>query len=310
VLTFLTTALLLAGSAGAVETCEESVKETAHEVHRLHKEISFLNLINGLNLTREQLTALRDVVRKAVGLRHRTLAENGQMAKDLAAALRALRSDLVRGSRPGREVERRAALLNHRMRDLRIRNMKKLPALEKELGGILTDGQKEILAGFIPCLIPPRDLRNPERAGQAADHSRAADLLARLRRVPPRDREHAVRRAAERIAAKLSQHTGGLSAEQRRAEVERVSRELRKALAADDVEFALKKTEFAKNIKPAAFKPKADRRLYSQGGRYGPPRPGKIARFFFTPEALRVLEGRLRAEAKEEPAVVEKRVGT
>ena len=87
----------------------------------------------------------------------------------------------------------------------------------------VTERQKEILAGFSPCLVPPRDLRNPERAGQASDHSRAEQLLTRLRRMPPRKREEAIRRVAERIAAKLAEHTGGLSAEERRAEVERVS---------------------------------------------------------------------------------------
>ena len=56
--------------------------------------------------------------------------------------------------------------------------------LAPEVDAVLTDAQKKIMQDFACCLIPPTDLSDPVRAGQAEVSEGALQLLRRIRTAP------------------------------------------------------------------------------------------------------------------------------
>lgn len=56
--------------------------------------------------------------------------------------------------------------------------------LAPEVDALLTDAQKQIMQDFACCLIPPAELSDPVRAGQAEASEGALQLLRRARTVP------------------------------------------------------------------------------------------------------------------------------
>ncbi len=62
--------------------------------------------------------------------------------------------------------------------------MAKVHGLAPKVDALLTDAQKDVLGSFACCLIPPKNLSDPTRVGQADVTDRKIELLRNVRRVP------------------------------------------------------------------------------------------------------------------------------
>ena len=86
------------------------------------------------------------------------------------------------------EVPAQARKINHRLKKLREQNFQEVrqavQSLETRLNQVLTPEQVQVVKNFTPCLNPPKDLRDPVRAGQAAAHGGLEKRLRRLRTIP------------------------------------------------------------------------------------------------------------------------------
>ncbi len=102
---------------------------------------------------------------------------------------------------------------------------------EGAVEALLDPGQVEVLRGFSPCLLPPRDLSEPVRAGQAGGGDRYERWLERARRLDADGQDRAVARLLEGEERQLGPLPPG-----REAEVRGV---LAAASAVDEVGFAL-----------------------------------------------------------------------
>lgn len=124
-----------------------------------------------------------------------------------------------------------------------------LARLAPEVSAVLTDAQKEIVDKFACCLIPPQELSDPVRAGQADASPKELELLRKVRSVPaavwPKVKEPWVNHIAKLEDLKLP----GRSEAEREAGRRRVAGVFEKVRAASDTEFEMNKEAFCVELK-------------------------------------------------------------
>ncbi|MBM4087313.1 MAG: hypothetical protein FJ272_21185 [Planctomycetes bacterium] len=141
---------------------------------------------------------------------------------------------------------------------------KALPTLKKvssQTQALLTDGQREIVNKFACCLIPPKGLSDPVRAGQAAVSEGVLDLLKKVRACPasywPTAKEGVLQLMARGHQMK---HPGATEAE-RKERRDQVAAVLEKARAASDVEFEMNKEALCTELKGDPVRKASDEQL-------------------------------------------------
>lgn len=141
-----------------------AVPPTAEE---LLEDISLLNLLRGLNLTRRQQEGLLDLARRASEIRAEVEAERKRGHRQWATELADLRRALLACEHPPTtEVEERAAAGEIHDIEANQAITDQLRPLAEELTALLPSAQQEVVRTFQPCLIPPSSLRDPVRVGQ------------------------------------------------------------------------------------------------------------------------------------------------
>jgi len=178
---------------------------------KLHAEISNWNLINGLHL-------------------------NGGQINNIVAMYDAAGFEHPAADRPATRKPKGHA---EHDRELRVQ-------LERSVEEVLNPGQKQVLAEFKPCLIPPKNLKDPVRVGQASDHSQQENWLSRARHMP----EARLRQSIENVLDAEAKHYGGLSEGERTERVALLIDVAHQAAKMTDVEFEINKADLAEKITP------------------------------------------------------------
>ena len=234
------------------------------QVAALRAEINNWNLINGLHLTRDQIKRIV------------TLVDAFEAEQEAAKAARANPRGKRNRTRPGIS---------------RVR-------LEKSIENRMNPGQREVLADYKACLIPPKNLKNPVRVGQANDSSHLERLLARARKTPgPRRRA-----MLNEILDNEARHFGKLNPDERGQRFRLLLRTAREAAEMSDTEFELSRAELAERLTPrnrAQELKKEIAQISRKGGL-----PGKVAQFMLKP--LFIDQLRTRGRQLAEGAVTEK----
>jgi len=241
-------AALLAAALGPHPAAAATWDEQNRAMGYLILHLSNINVVNGLNLSREQAVALRDLARQVAAasppvsdmsgafrpdlglvrdtyleVRRRLLAgqEIDEALRQRVAEARAVESAVVRLSItevdsaqggcarchqapqvadvrtaagepyrsqvrqvPEAPAQRRAVFLAHQEGVLGQRGMVTVGLVASRVDPILNDAQKEGLARFSCCLMPPKDMSDPNRIGQAESGEVQVDILRRVRKVP------------------------------------------------------------------------------------------------------------------------------
>ena len=189
-----------------LDRCQQDQKA----IRALSKEINHWNLTNGMYFSLGQIESL---------------VQLAEQAEQLKAA--------QRHARPRERLH--PDELNAR-----------LVQLELAAESVLRPAQLEVMREYKPCLIPPKNLKNPVRVGQANDDSRLGDWLQRAR---GRNDEQ-VDRMIDSLISREIDHLGPMS-ELAVAERRKLLRETaRRAAAMSDVEFALNLDDLAGAIAP------------------------------------------------------------
>src|SRR3989338_2133550 len=188
------------------------------QIAALREDINLLNLLNGLNLTDEQSSRVMNLATEARAVRQGSLGENAQLLNEFKETLLTLKEGVMdKNWRPDPEIEKKAGQLNHKLKELKEESFTRLQVLEGEAKGVLTPGQLAIIEDYKPCLIPPKDLKSPTRAGQAFDTAPVERFLTRARST-----------LTEEFRDRLEKHLGPLPDKTaKREEVLRVIEEAR-----------------------------------------------------------------------------------
>lgn len=262
------------------------------EVERLRAEINLWNLMNGLHLAVPQL---RELVRAARGVAdaQAPLAEEERGERDLDA-LREVRDALLRGEEPppGALAALQSPLAKRGSGYLAARARELAEAREAGVERMLRTLRAEhgpVLRNYSACLIPPQDLRDPVRAGQAADSAPLESLVDRLRalRLGPEAQGE-----AERLLAAIEEHDGRIPAEERDCELMRMLGVACEAQALDDAGYAARRSELAARLAPVRRLSALKERLMEVEGDATVIR-GKIAAFLLDPRIIPLAEDRI-----------------
>ena len=192
---------------GTEEYPVELRDEHQSELARLRGEIVNWNLINGLHLDADQID-------KVVNLYERARPGLTSWEGEARGAAKARNAFLV--------------------------------ALEQDVEEVLNAGQRRVLAIYKPCLIPPKNLKDPVRVGQAKSSSRQERWLAGALKLNTKE----LRQAIDRLIAEDEKNLGRLGSAKRERRKTLIRRTVRRAAAMSDVEFELNKTELAEAIAP------------------------------------------------------------
>ena len=166
------------------------------ELRELHREISLLNLVNGLYLSDEQTESLLDVLYDVKNLKEKYIKRLIALTPEMEEAYTALKEDLIEDDLIEEQTERRAAEIHHEEIQLRDDYLKELSSIEEEAKNILTEKQLQLLEDFRPCLLPPKG-PNMSPIGHLGGTSPHENILNMLRKAPEHRFGDAAARAVE-----------------------------------------------------------------------------------------------------------------
>ncbi len=196
--------------AGTPEYPLTHCEQDARAIRELSKEINNWNLVNGMYFSpgqMEQLIALAD------------------QAEQLKTA--------QREARPRDKLH--PVALDARLVELEL-------AAER----VLRPAQREVLKEYKPCLLPPKNLKDPVRVGQARDNSHLATWLERARGR----NEAAVAKMIDRLIEGEIAHLGPMDERARIARRALLADTVQLASEMTDVEFALNQQDLVDSIQP------------------------------------------------------------
>ncbi len=305
----LATGLLLTTPAWSAQHCDdaEATMQEHHEVKELFREISMLNLVNALHLRQEQMRQLLPLAEQAKALREK-YKYGGRIdlaLQEAKAAYTALRDEIRRTGHPAEgDVSERAVRIEHRLLDMvsegNKRVMRELEPLEAQVGEILTPEQLQIVETFKPCIVPPQDLGNPVRAGQASSNERFINHLRKVRAMPEDLYQIAKYDLIEHAIEKYTHFRCNLTEEEKKAEAERILGVLDRARELSDVDFEMEKETLAPQVRIQDKIDELRDELERRSPRVMKEKSSRLARYFLAEELIPVLKERLGVVAKSD----------
>jgi hypothetical protein len=233
------------------------------EVAGLKHDINLLNLMNGLHLDYRQLKTIQKSA-GACGKARDNMPRIEETSKKTLAALREVYAALRKGEpapasavsrlQPA-AVKRGGGYLRARHRDYQ----------EASAGGVekllevLSPEQGEVIRTYESCLIPPKDLRDPVRAGQANDTGALERMLDHLRRLPLDDGDPYV--VADRFLSHVESHDGKFPADERSCVLNLVLGVAYEAQALDEIAYVAQRSELASRLAPVRRLPTLKEKL-------------------------------------------------
>jgi hypothetical protein len=226
---------------------QEFKKDDAVENYR--QQISALNLVNGLYLTPTQGEKILKVLYNLKDVQEEYQQKLNSLIPDLREEYKKLYQEVAENKGISKATEKSAGTLHKQELDLRDEYMSRLVELENKLKGELTENQMCIIDDFKPCLIPPKNLKDPARVGQAkGDASMVIDWLERIRNVPDRRYPFARERFINEYIDRYEKIIEVLTQEKKNEEINRVSRILDEARNLSSIDFEMKKEELGKQL--------------------------------------------------------------
>lgn len=221
-----------------------------------------LNLVNSLYLTEDQMRALSAIIARAEAEREAAKPQTEALLQSLISLATQVRGELATGGISAQRLEQVRIAAQQGLGGQRGRQAR-MTQYVGDVKNVLNENQIVLVSQFIPCLVPVRNLTNPERIGQAQNTEGAERMLSAARTMPEAHLEVMMPRAQARIEALLRhKHVPSAEIEAKVAELPQVVRDAR---AMTDAEFELKKTELIKRVappEPAAVQgPALDRRI-------------------------------------------------
>jgi hypothetical protein len=247
-------ALLLANSGCASLPVAKADELT--DVGELQREVQLLNLLNGLELSADQMHFLLEKAQEAQKIREEFKGKADGNVAETTEVLSELRTILMKGENIPDSLRERWYSIHGKNLELRGEYEKEMTRIAQEVQSILESHQIYALEHFVPCVIPPK---GEARIGQAEDTTAGEEILARIRAIPAarfeRNKGEIARRIMERLKSRLPRGFGLPANEEE--EIARVLTILEEARGLSDVEFELQKTDLVQQVKSAYELPEA-----------------------------------------------------
>jgi len=277
-------------------TVTANLTEVKREVARLKADINLLNLMNGLHLDYRQLKTIQKSAAACGEARARAPREE-ETTKKTMAALREVYAALRRNEPPPASAvsrlqsplaKRGGGYLRARQRDVaEARDC----GVEKLLD-VLSPEQGEVIRTYAACLVPPSNLRDPVRAGQANDTEPLERMLDHLRTLSLDQDPYAV---ADRFLCHVEAHDGKFPADERPCTINLVLGVAYEAQALDEVGYAAQRSELAGRLASVRRLPTLKEKLGDLEGADAVIR-NKISAFLLDPRIAPLAKDRIQRQ--------------
>ena len=232
------------GPAFAASTKAEGLGEVAN----LRRDVQLLNLINGLDLSAEQMQFILDRAREAEAVRAEIKSRAQGNAVATSQVLSELRETLMRGEVISSELRDEFFSVERENHALKEEWEQEMARLVLEVEGNLEGHQLYALEHYVPCVIPPE---GEARIGQAEDTHAGERLLQRIRDIPADQfearKQKIAQRVLERVLARLPK-SQALALDQEE-ETEWILCFLEKVRGLEEMTFAAEKAELIEEVK-------------------------------------------------------------
>ncbi len=231
--------LLLAG-------CSPAAAAQVQEKGDLGRQVQLLNLLNGLELSPEQMNIVLEKARQAEEVRGRYREQAEERRQETDTVVGEIRAVLMAGQVIPEELAARYHAMAGENKSLRERFSAEMDRLAREVEDILEDHQRYTLEHYIPCIIPPP---GEARVGQAPTGERVQALLERVGALPEEEfaarREAIAKRILERI---LERGHGRIVVVDREAELARILGLLEQVRALSEAERLIQGPQLAEEL--------------------------------------------------------------
>jgi len=162
--------------------------------------------------------------------------------------VRAQASAALSDYRMSDKADKKETFVAHMMGAYGTRGTVKLTQLAPEVDKILTESQKDIVRNFTCCLIPPKGLNDPVRAGQASGGEKEIEILRNVRKVPPAQWPTVRRIAMDKLDLLLAARSPGATAAEKSEARKRVGAVFDKVRSMDETDFEMEKADLAAEL--------------------------------------------------------------
>lgn len=245
----------------------------------MRQEIIVLNLVNGLDLTPNQMEAVLKFARESDELRQRFQSVLLQNRSQMEQALSEIQTYLKANEEIPLSTKQEYHRLANEIKQARLEMDEGIRRRAEQVRNILKPHQVYQLQQFVPCIIPPQ---GELRIGQAENHKGLARQMERIRSLPHRVYERQRARIVSRTLKAMKLHAPRsveINEEEMRAHIQRVFDDVR---SLEETEFEVQKEELAKRLLAPLKKPEYRDSLMR-----------KIESFLLSAEVVPLLEERI-----------------
>lgn len=301
-------AILLSCAALAVMAAslqaDATTDDPALRIKMLKEQIEAQNLLNGLCLTREQLEALTQLARETQALRQELLSARRGLAQRYLEECERLSGALAAGPDIAPEVAQAFHKAEQAVKEAMLDYEREVSGRSKKVASILTPEQLEVVRTFKPCMLPPKDQKDPVRAGQSSENAHAEKLLDRVRQMEDERFELLKEEIADRAIERYEAGHQPFAEAERAAEVQRLVAEMERIRSMDEAEYQMNKREIAASIHPRdrAKELGEEAALIRSERMGGDADRERLVRFFLSDGACAALAAKLAASKGYQPA--------
>lgn len=268
--------------------------DPASEIQSIEQRVEAQNLINGLGLTGEQLDQLVALGEETKALREQLATENKALFDRLFSNFQRLSAALANGPEISPEIAQEFHRSEQEAKQTLIAFQREMSERTKRVSAILTPEQIEVVRTFEPCTLPPKDQKEPVRAGQSSENARAEKMLDRVRAME--DARFATLKE-EIVGRLLDGYEAGhqpFTEEERASETARILTELTRIHGMKDADYEMNKRDLVAALKPRdrakeLGEEAANLRAERLGGDADRER---LVRYFLSAEACAALEAK------------------
>jgi hypothetical protein len=250
------------------------------EVEDVREDIVIINLLNSLDLRKEQMEFILVQAKKAQRIRSDALNKTYAYKSEMLNALGAIKQEVESG-RVTVEKEEARDFINtkHQIKNIIKDTQINIDKIAQEVEAKLEPFQLIALEGYKPCIIP--EMANG-RIGQADTAIGITKALQRVKAVPEsrytQNKDRLIKQLLDRIKAEVPRN---LPIEEKNIEAE-ISSTFERVRSMNDVDFQLQKTSIAKGLSNKIL---PEKKLMSK--------IDKIGKFLLQENIIPILEQRL-----------------
>jgi len=279
---------LLLHSALAAPSLETAQLQIA-AMKRAEEKVSLLNLINGLNLEPAQLKALLSLALEARSERIKAAAQAEPLIKSVTSSLEDLSKDLIKVTDGTSDLAPPTASLKHQLKEMKEALEARMSALEQEARKILSPSQLEVLGTFKPCIVPPRDFRDPVRVGSTPSPA-GQGYLKRVRKMNDRQFEKRRDKIIDKYIERIEKRHGRLTDQERQDQREKANLAMEKARNMTEADFRVSVNEILADLLPPQIREEEELKSAREKVQSRKNNLGSVGRWFLAESAPEVLQ--------------------